>query len=68
MRSINLLDRAGMVAVIMFETMFDAGELAAAGLGDLADVYGVRWVNSLCAFLHLLAFVTLFMSNTKHNR
>ena len=57
-----------MVAGIMLGTMFDAGELAAAGLGNLADVYGVGWVYSLCAFLHLLAFATLFMPNTKHNR
>lgn len=57
--------RAGMVAGIMFGTMFGIGGLAAAGLGKLADMYGIDWVYSLCAFLPLLGFATLFMPNTK---
>lgn len=57
--------RAGMVAGIMFGTMFGVSGLAAAGLGGLADMYGIDWVYSLCAFLPLLGFATLFMPNTK---
>lgn len=60
--------RAGMVAGIMFGTMFGIGGLAAAGLGKLADMYGIDWVYSLCAFLPLLGFATLFMPNTKQKR
>ncbi len=57
--------RAGMVAGIMFGTMFGIGGLAAAGLGKLADIHGIDWVYSLCAFLPLLGFITLFMPDTK---
>lgn len=60
--------RAGMVAGIMFGTMFGVGGLAAAGLGKLADIYGIEWVYSLCAFLPLLGFATLFMPNTRQSR
>ncbi|MDM3101549.1 MFS transporter [Citrobacter sp. Cf134] len=60
--------RSGMVAGIMFGTMFGVGGLAAAGLGKLADMYGIDWVYSLCAFLPLLGFATLFMPNTKQSR
>ncbi|MBP2198858.1 MULTISPECIES: MFS transporter [Pantoea] len=57
--------RAGMVAGIMFGTMFGVGGLAAAGLGKLADMYGIAWVYGLCAFLPLLGFATLFMPETR---
>lgn len=57
--------RAGMVAGIMFGTMFGIGGLAAAGLGKLADIHGIDWVYSLCAFLPLLGFITLFMPDTR---
>lgn len=60
--------RAGMVAGIMFGTMFGVGGLAAAGLGKLADIYGIEWVYSLCAYLPLLGFAALFMPNTKQSR
>ncbi|WP_380181872.1 MFS transporter [Kalamiella sp. sgz302252] len=57
--------RPGMVAGIMFGTMFGVGGLAAAGLGKLADMYGIDWVYGLCAFLPLLGFATLFMPETR---
>ncbi|ARU94392.1 MFS transporter [Tatumella citrea] len=57
--------RSGMVAGIMFGTMFGIGGLAAAGLGKLADIHGIDWVYSLCAFLPLLGFITLFMPDTR---
>ena len=57
--------RAGMVAGIMFGTMFGISGIAAAGLGKLADMYGIDWVYSLCAFLPLLGFATLFMPETR---
>ncbi len=60
--------RAGMVAGIMFGTMFGIGGLAAAGLGKLADIHGIDWVYSLCAFLPLLGFITLFMPDTRQSR
>jgi len=60
--------RAGMVAGIMFGTMFGVGGLAAAGLGKLADMYGIDWVYSLCAFLPLLGFATLFMPGIKQRQ
>lgn len=57
--------RTGMVAGIMFGTMFGIGGIAAAGLGKLADLYGIVSVYNACGFLPLLGLATLLMPETK---
>ena len=57
--------RTGMVSGIMFGTMFGVGGIAAAGLGKLADLYGIASVYQTCAFLPLLGLATLLMPDTR---
>ena len=57
--------RTGMVAGIMFGTMFGIGGIAAAALGKLADGYGITTVYNACGFLPLLGFATLLMPDTR---
>jgi FSR family fosmidomycin resistance protein-like MFS transporter len=57
--------RVGMVAGLMFGLMFGVSGIAAAGLGNLADAYGIIWVYGLCAYLPLLGFSTAFLPNTR---
>jgi len=57
--------RTGMVSGIMFGTMFGVGGIAAAGLGKLADLYGIASVYQACAFLPLLGLATLLMLDTR---
>ncbi|GFE61757.1 MFS transporter [Geobacter sp. AOG2] len=57
--------RVGMVSGVMFGLMFGIGGIAAAGLGSLADVYGIVWVYKHCAYLPLLGVVTAFLPSTK---
>ena len=58
--------RVGLVSGLMFGVMFGIGGIAAAGLGMLADVYGITWVYQLCAFLPLLGLLTVFLPKTKN--
>ena len=57
--------RVGLVSGLMFGLMFGIGGLGAAGLGMLADTYGIIWVYGLTAFLPLLGLATAFLPNPK---
>lgn len=57
--------RTGMVAGIMFGAMFGIGGIAAAGLGKLADIYGIVPVYNACGYLPLLGLATLLMPETR---
>ena len=57
--------RVGMVAGLMFGLMFGIGGLGAAGIGHLADVYGIVWVYQLCSYLPLLGLATALLPNTQ---
>ncbi|HBL0048477.1 TPA: MFS transporter [Klebsiella pneumoniae] len=57
--------RTGMVAGIMFGTMFGVGGIAAAGLGKLADIYGIISVYNACGYLPFLGLATLLMPDTR---
>jgi len=57
--------RVGMVGGIMFGLMFGIGGIGAAGLGHLADLYGIVWVYGLCAFLPLLGVATALLPSTR---
>lgn len=59
--------RVGMVSGVMFGLMFGVSGIGAAGLGELADLYGIVWVYKLTSFLPLLGVVTAFLPAT-HSR
>lgn len=53
--------RVGMVSGLMFGLMFGISGIGAAGLGQLADHYGIVWVYGLCAWLPLLGVATALL-------
>jgi len=57
--------RVGMVSGVMFGLMFGIGGIGAAGLGNLADIYGLVWVFHLTSFLPLLGLATAFLPKTR---
>ncbi len=57
--------RVGLVSGLMFGLMFGIGGIAAAGLGHLADEYGIVRVYGVTAFLPLLGLATAFLPNTR---
>ena len=57
--------RVGLVSGLMFGLMFGIGGIGAAGLGQLADEYGIVWVYGLTSFLPLLGLATAFLPSTR---
>ena len=57
--------RVGLVSGVMFGLMFGISGIGAAGMGQLADVYGIVWVFGVIAYLPLLGFVTAFLPSTE---
>lgn len=56
--------RVGMISGIMFGLMFGISGIGAAGLGHLADLYGIHWVYQLCSYLPLLGLMTFLLPDT----
>jgi len=56
--------RVGLVSGLMFGFMFGISGIGAAGLGHLADVYGIVWVYGVTSFLPLLGLATAFLPRT----
>lgn len=57
--------RVGMISGVMFGLMFGISGIGAAGLGHLADLYGIHWVYHLCSFLPLLGLMTVLLPDTR---
>lgn len=53
--------RVGLVSGLMFGLMFGISGIGAAGLGQLADIYGIVWVYKFCAYLPLLGLATILL-------
>ncbi len=61
--------RVGLVSGLMFGLMFGISGIGAAGLGQLADIYGIIWVYKFCAYLPLLGLATMFLPEAeRHHR
>ncbi len=60
--------RVGMVSGLMFGLMFGIGGIAAAGLGKLADTYGIIWVYNVTSYLPLLGLATAFLPDTRKKK
>lgn len=56
--------RVGMVSGVMFGLMFGISGIGAAGLGELADLYGIEWVYQVIAYLPLLGLATALLPAT----
>ncbi|MEO9241710.1 MFS transporter [Pseudomonas inefficax] len=57
--------RVGMVSGVMFGLMFGISGIGAAGLGELADRYGIEWVYQIISFLPLLGLATALLPATR---
>lgn len=60
--------RVGLVSGLMFGLMFGISGIGAAGLGQLADIYGIVWVYKLCAYLPLLGLATILLPHSEEHR
>ena len=57
--------RVGLVSGLMFGLMFGISGIGAAGMGELADHYGIIWVFNIVAYLPLLGFATALLPGSK---
>ncbi|MCL1936946.1 MAG: MFS transporter [Candidatus Azobacteroides sp.] len=57
----------GMISGLFYGFSFGMGGLGAAVLGELADLWGIDTVYSLCAFLPLLGILAVFLPNISDN-
>jgi FSR family fosmidomycin resistance protein-like MFS transporter len=57
--------RVGLVSGMMFGLMFGISGIGAAGMGDLADRFGIIWVFGITAYLPLLGFATALLPSTR---
>ena len=57
--------KVGLVSGIFFGFSFGMAGIASATLGKIADVYGIEFVYSICAFLPLLGVVAYFLPKVR---
>jgi MFS transporter, FSR family, fosmidomycin resistance protein len=55
--------RVGMISGMFFGFAFGMGGIGAAVLGRVADVHGIDYVYSLCAYLPLIGVLAVFLPN-----
>jgi FSR family fosmidomycin resistance protein-like MFS transporter len=53
--------RVGMISGLFFGFAFGMGGIGAAVLGQVADVRGIDYVYSLCAYLPLIGVLAIFL-------
>ncbi|MBD1554749.1 MFS transporter [Pseudomonas typographi] len=58
----------GMIAGVFFGLMFGFSGIAAASLGELADIHGIEFVYKLCSFMPLLGMLTVLLPSTDGKR
>ena len=64
----QLPGRVGMVSGMFFGFSFGLGGLAAAGLGRLADAYGIVLVYQLTSYLPAIGLLAWFLPNLEKDR
>jgi FSR family fosmidomycin resistance protein-like MFS transporter len=60
--------KVGAISGLFFGLAFGMGGLGAAVLGHLADVRGIEFVYSICAFLPLLGALAAFLPNVETHK
>jgi len=61
-----LPDRIGLIGGLFYGLNFGLGGIAAAGLGVLAESYGVETVYRICSFLPLAGLLAWFLPRIDH--
>ena len=59
--------RVGMVSGLFFGFAFGMGGIGAAVLGRVADVHGIDYVYSLCAYLPLIGVLAIFLPDLERS-
>lgn len=57
--------KVGLISGLFFGLAFGIAGIAAAVLGNIADVEGIEYVYKLCSYLPLLGIVTAFLPNAR---
>jgi FSR family fosmidomycin resistance protein-like MFS transporter len=60
--------RVGAISGIFFGLAFGIGGIAAAGLGELADIRGIDFVYHVCAFLPAFGMLTALLPDIDPHR
>ncbi len=60
--------KVGMVAGLFFGFAFGMGGIAAAVLGELADIKGIEYVYQICAFLPVIGLLTVFLPDLRRRQ
>ena len=55
--------RVGLIAGLFFGFAFGMGGIAAAVLGQIADIKGIEYVYNVCSYLPFLGLLTIFLPN-----
>tara|TARA_R110002020_G_scaffold48855_2_gene139509 strand:+ start:2778 stop:4031 length:1254 start_codon:yes stop_codon:yes gene_type:complete len=53
--------RVGLIAGLFFGFAFGMGGIAAAVLGQIADIKGIEYVYTICSYLPFLGLLTIFL-------
>lgn len=59
--------RVGLVAGMFFGFAFGMGGIAAAVLGQVADIKGIEYVYDICSYLPFLGLLTVFLPKEPRN-
>ena len=57
--------RVGLIAGLFFGFAFGMGGIAAAVLGQVADVKGIEYVYTVCSYLPFLGLLTIFLPSQR---
>ena len=60
--------RIGLIGGLFYGLSFGLGGLAAAILGEVADLIGIEAVYRLCAFLPAIGLLAWFLPKVEHRR
>ena len=60
-----LPDKVGFISGMFFGLAFGIAGIAAAVLGNVADVNGIEYVYKICSYLPLLGIMTVFLPNDR---
>lgn len=60
--------RVGLVSGAFFGLAFGLGGLGAAGMGGIADQYGIAFVYQVCSYLPVLGLVAIFLPDPGKER
>lgn len=57
--------KVGLISGLFFGLAFGIAGIAAAVLGNIADIRGIEYVYRICSFMPLLGIVTAFLPNVR---